>query len=326
MGDARALAELKRSQDDGRLSNAVAGFLIAAGLAFGSAASANECEDSVVENEFVLGAPICLPSAPERIVVLDPTFSLGMSLELGLPVVGAPIFDMSDAVLKSEAVSLGVADIGSMAQPSVEAIVALQPDLILGSVMAEPYLPILSQIAPVALVTTSDWKEYYHAIGAVSGTSAEVEGAFAEYDARVTELQNQVPDTVVSVLRITDWDFQVYLDGPNAYGPFDVLRDVGVKRSQYETTEETEVVKRPDWEQLAALDGDMLLYIVGGANDSDVSGRHEEVLNNPLWQLLPAVAAGDVHRVDPGVWMEFSGLGSAHRVLDDVEHLIVVRE
>ncbi len=74
---------------------------------------------------------------------------------------------------------------------------------------------------------------------------------------------------------------------------------------------------------MPALDGDILLYIVGGVNNSATSGRHEEVLANPLWQMLPAVKAGRVHRLDPAIWMEFSGVGSAHRVLDDVERFVV---
>ena len=85
-------------------------------------------------------------------------------------------------------------------------------------------------------------------------------------------------------------------------------------------------MKRPGWEELAELDGDVLLYIVGGTNDSDKDGRHEEVLNNPLWQMLPAVRSGDVHRVGHGTWMQFSGLDSAHQVLDDLERYVIGEE
>lgn len=277
----------------------------------------------MIEDVAVLGTPLCVPADPQRIVVLDPTYSLGMSLELGLPVLGAPIFDMSDAVLKAEAESAGVTDIGAMTAPSVEAVVALQPDLIIGSALAEGYLAMLSQIAPTALIAAEDWKSYYHTLGTITGRDGDVDEAFAAYDARVDALAAQIPETTVSILRITNWDFQVYLDGPAAYGPFDVLRDVGVQRSAYETTDTDQTIRRPDWEELAALDGETLLYIVGGSNDSDTSGRLDEVLGNPLWQLLPAVQSDRVYPLDPGIWMEFSGIGSAMRVLDDVERLII---
>ena len=287
------------------------------------AGAASACDGRAITEGPVLALPLCVPEAPQRIVVLDPTYSLGMALELGLPVAGAPLFGMSDAALKARAEAAGVTDIGAMTSPSVEAVIALQPDLILGSALAESYLPMLSQLAPTGLISAEDWKAYYRTLGTVTGQAAAVEEGFAAYDARIAALRPRVPEAPVSILRITDWDFQVYLDGPNAYGPFDVLRDLGVHRSAYETTDSADSVRRPDWEDLAALDSGKLFYIVGGSNDSDTSGRLDEVLANPLWQMLPAVAAGEVHRLDPGIWMEFSGLGSAARVLDDAERLIL---
>ena len=127
-------------------------------------------------------------------------------------------------------------------------------------------------------------------------------------------------------MRNTSWDFQVYLDAPETYAPFRVMQRAGVQRTDYETTDKVgRAMKRPDWEELAELDGEILLYIVGGTNASATDGRHEEVLNHPLWQMLPAVEAGRVHRVDHADWMEFSGLASAHRVLDDLERYVVGR-
>lgn len=302
-----------------RLSSPL-GLLIAVLGFVGTSAAA--CEGRLIDSAAVLASPVCVPVDAQRIVVLDATYSLGMGLELDLPIVGAPLFDMSDAVLKSGAQAHGVTDIGAMTAPSVEAVIALQPDLIIGGALAEAYLPMLTQLAPTVLIADPDWKAYYRLIGQITGRGDAVEAGFAAYDARVAAMRDSLPDTVVSILRITNWDFQVYLDGPNAYGPFDVLRDLGVRRSTYETTTDTQAMKRPDWEELAALDGDQLWYIVGGANDSDTSGRHEEVITNPLWQFLPGVTAGEVHQLDPGIWMEFSGLGSAMRVLDDAERLL----
>ena len=97
-----------------------------------------------------------------------------------------------------------------------------------------------------------------------------------------------------------------------------------LRRSPYEVTDDPGLsMKRPDWEELSQLDGDVLLYIVGGTNDSDKDGRHEEVLANPLWQMLPAVKSGNVHRISAATWMEFSGLASANRVLDDIERFVI---
>ncbi|MBN9672215.1 iron-siderophore ABC transporter substrate-binding protein [Roseibium aggregatum] len=273
----------------------------------------------------MLRSPVCVPLKPKRIVVLDPTFTLGMSLELGLPVVGSPLFGMSDVALQAKAVDEGVTDLGAFTQPSLEKVISLQPDLIIGSALAgEAAYEMASRIAPTVLISTEDWKSYYAAVARITGAEDRLAANFKGYEQRVEAMRSRIPNEVVSIVRITPWDFQVYLDAPNAYGPFAILRDLGVKRTAYETTDDVSLsLKRPDWETLEKLDAGTLLYIVGGANDSATSGRHEEVIANPLWQMLPAVQAGRVHRVDAGTWMEFSGVESANRVLDDVEKYII---
>ena len=298
--------------------------LLSALLVMGMAANAHACDGILMDDPAVLGAPVCAPAKASRIVVIDPTYSLGMSLELGLPVVGAPLFGMSDKALQDEALAQKVEDLGSFTEPSIEKIIALQPDLILGSALAgDGVLKLASQIAPTVLIGAENWKDYFRILGKATGKGDRVDELLAAYEKRAAEIRSKVPDKTVSVVRITPWDFQVYLDGPNAYGPFAVLAEAGVRRTAYETTTDQTSLKRPDWEELANLKGDILLYIVGGANDSETSGRHEEVLSNPLWKLLPAVRSGNVHRVDAGTWMEFSGVASANRVLDDVERIII---
>ncbi|MGZ2475195.1 ABC-type Fe3+-hydroxamate transport system substrate-binding protein [Sinorhizobium medicae] len=49
------------------------------------------------------------------------------------------------------------------------------------------------------------------------------------------------------------------------------------------------------------------------------------MLTNPLWKMLPAVKAGRVYRVDAGTWIEFNGLASANKILDDIETYIIPR-
>ncbi|GAB4070673.1 iron-siderophore ABC transporter substrate-binding protein [Ancylobacter sonchi] len=283
------------------------------------------CGGRLIDDPDVLHAPVCVPKDPARIVVLDPTYSLGMGLELGLPIVGAPLSLMSDRVLRDEAMRHGVADLGSYLEPSIERLVVLKPDLIIGSSMADSAYPLLSKLAPTLLISAGNWKSYLSLMAKATGREHRAVELLAAYDARVATLKPHIPDQRVSVVRITPWDFQVYLDASNAYGPFLVLRDVGVRRTDYEKAQGNATLKRPDWEELANLKGDTLLYIVGGANRSDTNGRHEEVTSNPLWRMLPAVEAGRVHRVDAGTWMEFSGVASAHRVLDDIERLIIAK-
>ncbi|PLT85584.1 ABC transporter substrate-binding protein [Sinorhizobium medicae] len=286
-----------------------------------------QCDGRLIAEGAFLHPPLCAPKEPKRIISLVPTFSLGIALELGLPVVGAPLFGMSDEDLKSKAEAAGVVDLGSFLEPSIEKIVALQPDLIIGSsFLGEEAYQMASRLAPTALLTGANWKEFYRTLANIAGVDDGIKGRFAEYEKRVAAVRERVPkDLRVSVVRITPWEFQVFLDEPNAWAPFDVLRKAGVRRTDFETSETNVGTKRIDFEGLAGLDGDILLYIVGGSNDSATSGRHEAVLTNPLWKMLPAVKAGRVYRVDAGTWIEFNGLASANKILDDIETYIIPR-
>lgn len=297
-------------------------------LAVWTTGAAAACDGRVIDSPAVHAAPLCVPEAPQRVVVLDASFALGIGLDTGLPIVGAPLARMSDAPLGERAAAAGVANIGAVDQPSIETIVALRPDLIIGfpgdRTLAAAIYPQVSRVARTLLYAGLDWRDFQFLLAGLTGRTEETAARFAEYDARLADLRARMPDTTVSVLRITSWDFQVYLDAPVAYAPFEIMRQAGVRRSAYETTDDPDLsMKRPDWEDLAALDGDVLLYIVGGTNDSDKDGRLEEVLADPLWQMLPAVRAGRVHRIGHGPWMEFNGLASAHRVLDDLERFVM---
>lgn len=299
-------------------------------VAFG-ATSAQACDGMLLDSEAFYQPPICLSGKPERIVALDPAFTLGLGLDLDLPIVGAPLAKMSNEPLMQKARNNGVVDLGFVTEPSLEAIVALQPDLLLGFVgspeIASGVYPLLSQLGPVALDISADWRSYYLNLAHLVEKDAEAQSNLDAFDARLNDIKARVPeDVTVSIVRITSWDFQVYTDGEGAYAPFRIFADAGVKRTDYENVEVANKPKRPDWEELAELDGDILLYIVDGTNDSKTSGRYEEVINNPLWQMLPAVQAGRVHRLDVGTWMEFSGLGSAHAVLDDIERFVIGAE
>ncbi len=288
------------------------------------AAFAGGCDGRVVA-EHILGAPVCVPDQPQRVVVLDPYFSLGMARELGVAVVGAPLSTAADAAVVDGARQAGVVDIGDFRQPSLEKIIALKPDLIIGiGQMHGELRERVARIAPTVLITADDWKAHYLALGAATGQMEAAQQNLDAYEARAAALRARAPEQKVSVIRIAPYGFQVYLDGPKAYAPYAVLREAGVKRTAYETTTDDTVFRRPDWEALAALDGDVILYVVVNAYDpAKDDALAAETLNNPLWQMLPAARAGHVHRLERGAWMGFNSVASAHRILDDVERYIL---
>ncbi|MEN5082376.1 iron-siderophore ABC transporter substrate-binding protein [Bosea sp. TWI1241] len=268
---------------------------------------------------------ICIPAAPKRIVALDPALTMGILQELGAPVVGAPVTAIQEPLVRDAARQSSVVDVGHPLQPSIERIIALKPDLIIGSADMHGRLrDSASRIAPTLLIEQMDWKRQYRLLAEITGHSDKAQAALDAYETRVAALRARLPATPVSVVRVRPGGFHVYLDGPAAYAPYAVLRDAGVKRTAYETTADGAVLKRPDWEEIAALTGDVLLYVVvSGFDPAPDDALAASTVANPLWTMLPAVRSGRAYRVDRATWMGFHGIASAHRVLDDVERFVL---
>ncbi|PWE52484.1 iron ABC transporter permease [Metarhizobium album] len=274
----------------------------------------------------ILQAPVCVPGNPQRVVVLDPFYNLGMALEIGVPVVGAPLLTAPDAGLRVRAQAASIVDIGDTRQPDLERIVALKPDLILGDGQLHgQFYDKLARIAPTALIDVADWKDYFLTLGDVTGRSDKTEEALRIFRERASAIKSRMPaDIEVSVIRVAIHGFHVYLDGPAAYAPYAVLHEAGVKRTAYETTDDDTVLKRPTWEEIAELNGRILLYVVAAGNSPGQDEELEaETIANPLWKMLPAVQAGRAYRVDKAAWFGFNSVASAHRILDDVERYIL---
>ena len=267
--------------------------------------------------------PVCVPVTAQRIITLDPFYSLQMGVQLGIPIIASATVDGSDtfpASLTPEETA-GITAVGAFDTPNLELLAGLNADLIIGDAyFYAEQVDLLNQIAPTVLINTPEWKQWIYTIAAAAGVPERAEDGFAEYEARIAAIQPRLRDVEVSFVRLIPGGFQVYLDGPSAYAPFSVLAEAGVKRTAFETTEDDTVLLRPDFETLPNLTGDILFYVVGGANDPVADNALvEEVTANPIWQQLPAVQAGEVYRLENTHWMGFGGLRSAHAILDDIE-------
>lgn len=269
--------------------------------------------------------PFCLSEPARRIVTLDPLLTLGILIELDAPVVATPYMAIQDAGVLEAVRKAGMIDLGNPREPSLERIAALKPDLIIGSTEAHAQIyGQASRIAPTILFSHMDWKAYVRVLADVTGREDAARAALAAYEKRAASIRARMGNVTVSAVRFAPGRFVVFVDGPAAYAPFAVLHEAGVRRTAYETVTDGTIVKRPDWEEIANLDGDVLLYVSASGFESGPDDALErEVTGNPLWQLLPAVRGGRVHRVDRATWQSFHGVASAHRILDDIERYVL---
>lgn len=284
------------------------------------------CEGKEI-TEGVYDAPFCVPAGAKTIVTLDPLLTLGILMDLGVPVAATPYMAIQDEEVLDFVRRSNMVDLGNPKEPSLERLAALKPDLIIGSTEAHAQIyEKASRIAPTVFFSHMDWKKYVRLLAELTDREGEADEALAAYEKRVASIRERVQekDLTVSAVRFAPGRFVVFVDGPAAYAPFAVLHEAGVRRSAYETVTDDTIVKRPDWEELASLDGDILLYVsASGFESGPDDALEKEVIENPLWQFLPAVQNGRAHRVDRVTWQSFRGIASAHRVLDDVERYVL---
>lgn len=261
----------------------------------------------------------CIPENPQRVVVLD-TGELDNALALGAPVVGAPVTEAQQYQEYLADQLGGIADTGAISEPNLEAILAMSPDLILGSKQRyEAIYEQLSEIAPTALTASLrvPWQDNFRFHADALGKTAEGEQLLAEYDAHVAEVQAVLGDvldsTTISIIRFRPGQVRLYLK--SSYIGY-ILQDIGLRRpaSQNEDVFSKEI----SLEQVQDVDADYIFITGYAPDDSDL----EKFLNSPLWQTLNAVQNGRAIDVNDDTWIAGLGIQSANLVLDDLVKLL----
>jgi len=187
-----------------------------------------------------------IEGTPERVVVLD-TGELDAVLALGVTPVGAVRTDVSDALpayIEDAGVDpADIDDVGSIQEPDLEAIAALEPDVILTNrVRHEDIHDQLSAIAPTvyAEAVGETWKENLQLAAEALGRAERAEELLAEYEERAAEVGEPFGDpaaTQVSIARFLDGS-AVRLYGEGSFIG-SVLADVGFARPTAQRTGET---------------------------------------------------------------------------------------
>lgn len=253
---------------------------------------------------------------PERVVVLD-TGELDSVLALGVTPVGAvePLAGAGLLPYLGDRTA-GVEIVGTIAEPNLEAIAALAPDLILSSEVRHAALyDQLSAIAPTVFAETVGvvWKENLRLAADALGVPQEADRLLAEYSAKATATGGAFGDPsaiAVSMIRFTDGTVRLYGTG-SFIGT--LLADAGFTRPVEQQADE--VFVEVSAEELSRADGDLLFY---GAYGTEGAEDLTAATAGPLWTTLPAVAQGRAHEVDDDLWYLGIGPIAAGQVLDEL--------
>ncbi|MFJ2090272.1 ABC transporter substrate-binding protein [Streptomyces sp. NPDC087901] len=265
-----------------------------------------------------------VPVAPERVVVLD-TGELDSALTLGVQPVGATHSATEDgfpAYLPAEKTKK-LTEVGEIANPSMETVASLKPDLILTSKVRDgDRYEQLSAIAPTVMTesTGTAWKENFQVHADALGKQDEAKKIVAAYDAHVAEVTEAIGGKEKAAA--TDINFVRFVEGADIriYGKQNyigsILADLGMGRPAITDKAKDGFSYDVSPEKIDLADADVVFTSTYG--DPDKAGT-TKTMKSGLWKGLTASENGKVFKVDDRLWIAGIGYTAAGQILDEFQ-------
>jgi iron complex transport system substrate-binding protein len=264
----------------------------------------------------------------KRLIVLNPA-ALGNSISLGVQPVGS-VLDYNDQMpnyLRDTVEEVTV--LGKWAQPSIERIAMLKPDVIISwqhnhqSIYSQ-----LSAIAPTVLYNwkgnnklQDNWKQYFQFVAKVLGREEAGNQVLQRHDQRIEKLKaalgDRYKDKKISFIMLSSGG--IFSETENSFIG-SIFSEIGLQLPESLKYNSQGAVRFSE-ETLDLADGDVLFVMAHGGNDT--GERNLRLLQQkPLWKKLKAVHQNHVYYVDPIVWRSRTPLG-ANAVIDDLYKYLV---
>jgi iron complex transport system substrate-binding protein len=266
-----------------------------------------------------------LKAAPKRVVVLD-VGELDNVVSLGMKPVGWAPAEGSQQLpeyLKKKGAG-APKSVGTINSLNLEAIEALQPDLILGSrLRAEKQYKVLSEIAPTVFSIRPGftWKENLKLNAAALDKSAEADAQLAAYEKKAKQLGTDVAAAhggkkpTITMLRYLPEKTRLYAKA-SFIGT--VLDDAGLPRPKNQQVNDLATEVSPEKIDEAAAD-----WIFTGVYGDAKATKRDKAEANPLWNKLDAVKKGQAKDVPDETWYLGLGTAAADEVLADLRGFLV---
>ncbi|MER5499408.1 MULTISPECIES: iron-siderophore ABC transporter substrate-binding protein [unclassified Streptomyces] len=265
-----------------------------------------------------------VPVAPKRVVVLD-TGELDSALTLGVQPVGGTHSATEDSFPSylPESRTKDIKEVGEIANPNLETVASLKPDLILTSKVRDgDRYEQLSKIAPTVMTesTGTAWKENFQLHAEALGKQAEAKKVLAEYDAHVAKVteaiggKEKAAGTEVNFVRFVEGaDIRIY-GKQNYIGS--ILADLGLGRPAITDKAKDGFSYDVSPEKIDLADADVIFTSTYG--DPGKAGT-TKTMNSGLWKGLTASRNGKVFKVDDRLWIAGIGYTAAGKILDELQ-------
>ncbi|MFS0822099.1 ABC transporter substrate-binding protein [Bacillus sp. 1P02SD] len=262
---------------------------------------------------------------PKRIVVLTNEGTEAL-LAMGVKPVGAVRSWIGDPwYAHIEDQMEGVEVVGEESNVNIEAIAALEPDLIIGNKMRqEKIYEQLKAIAPTVFAEDlrGDWQKNFTLYSKAINKEEEGKKVLADFDDHLNKVKENInTDAEVSVVRFMEGRTRIYYTDSFSGVIFEQL---GLKRPQQQVDlfaqdQNDQFAREVDQEKIPLMDGDVIFYFTYETGNGEATKVEEEWINNPLWKGLNAVKEGNVHKVSDPIWNTAGGVLAANLMLDDIE-------
>lgn len=258
---------------------------------------------------------------PERIVALDSSYADAVLL-LEKELVGITTYrgyseDLPDYLGDArEEHAAEVVSVGDLTAPSLEKILALEPDLIVSAkIRHEAIYEQLSEIAPTIMseTTGATFKENIEMLAKAVGEEELAAEKIADYEAAAAEVgaavNEKAGNPTISVTRFLDGPTRLYLK--DTYSGI-VLDDAGLARPTAQDT--TGFALEISEENITQADADKI-FVTTYEDEAGTAAQTKAAFEaNPLWEPL----APKVTEVDDATWMTAVSIQGAYYILSDL--------
>ena len=289
----------------------------------------------------VTGREMQVPTEPKRIVALsEPT--LDAALTLGIKPVGTTLGRGQGTIAAYlQGRTKGIESVGILAQPNIERIARLRPDLILSdgtATLDDATLDKLERFAPTAVVGRNGghWRTTFENAADIMGRKDEGAKLLKAYDARVASIRSRLGanrDAKLSIVRWGGIGLPAIIKEDLSAGA--VLKDIGLKRPPAQSGRGPGHTVPVSLENIEYLDGDVMFFgslgagggASGGASDTPADLKSAKralgyAADTPGFRRLNAYRNKRIVPVDGSIWTSAGGYLAEQVVLDDIERTL----
>lgn len=255
-----------------------------------------------------------IEAVPERIVVLEYSFADHLGT-LGIAPVGYAV-DAPPEYIYAYTADVGAVDVGTRAEPSLEAILELAPDLIIADLRRhEAIYDQLSLIAPTVVFNSlrgsyEDQLEQFSTIAEIMGKEDEATAILASYEedfeAALATTDTTAGEFVIGVLH--SGGFTAHSD-ESFMGSF--LESLGRTNALQPEGGETQYLL--DMEGFAVVNPSTIVILCSPEDQPYL----DDMTASPLWQAFDAVTNNRVYTFDRNLWSKGRGVTAYVMILAD---------